>query len=574
MNLKAYFNKETGVPLQSYLQAEAEIMDSLRPPGAAPLGINVSPDGRYSAGIAEEDLSDKSIVERANGTNYAEILQIDVARAAEEISRQEIAIMDGNEDIKDARIKQDELRSATPDYPSNKDESVRNFGWFILFSLGEVTALFLFFSDWMGYSDPMKIGTEIQRHPWGLLFPAILTVSYFGMTLWVAENALAAQSPIKRAFWYGCLVALALITGILRTIQTQAVSDQSMNAGILIPTMFTAMGIVLPWAAAKFAVARRTALKLVKQTDSAMSRLAEQEDVYKQRLQEAVKARKRAMKQRNDFRDEYRKGYQKVQAHLRKTQRNLAGARLAFSNGVSILGPVKKFAIGLSIIAAILLLVGSISHADEGKYNLKVLCDTSYSDQARSCTPTMLEKAGQYWVNKADDRGGGKFELFLIDKNFGTTELIFSESFPESFKGPVSIHKKQWREAFLQRLAQVSSRLPAGKGSNVAEAIFRSSISPEEGTTTLLILSDMLQVGGKWDFQKSIPSQQDFLKSLDKNSIRPTFKNGTRVIVSGLLVRNMTPESYERLIKIWQATFVHWGLKASFYEDYAFEEEG
>jgi hypothetical protein len=576
MNLKAYFNKGAGVPLQNYLQAEAEIIDSHRPPGAAPMGITVLSDGNYNAGIAEDDLSDKGIVERAKGATYAETLQNDAVRTAEEISRQDIAIMDLNENIKDIRIKQDELRSATPDYQSHKDESARSFRWFTFFSLGEIIALFLFFSDWLGDADPTKIGTEIQRHPWALLFPTILTVSYFGMILWIAENALAAQTPVKRAFWYGCLIANALITGIMRAIQL--VSDQGVNiSSILFSIMFTSMGIGLPLAAAKFARERRTAIELVKQTDSAMRRLTEQEDVYNHRVQEALKARERMMKKRNAIRDEYRKDYQKVNAHLKKMERSLAGARLAFSNEFSISAPVKKFAkiVGLFIIAATILLIGSISHADEAKYNLKVLCDVSNSDVGRSCTPDTINKAGRYWIKMADDRDGGKFELYLINKSFGTTELIFSELFPESFKGPVSIHKRQWREAFLQRLTQITHSLPAGKGSNIAEAIFRSSIGPpEKGATTVLIFSDMLQVGGKYNFQKSIPSQQDFMRWLDKNSIRPSFKNGTKVIVSGLLVKNMTPESYERLLKLWQAVFKHWGLKASFYEVYAFEEEG
>lgn len=237
--------------------------------------------------------------------------------------------------------------------------------------------------------------------------------------------------------------------------------------------------------------------------------------------------------------------------------------------------PLKKLLqiTGATVLAVSLSLFGSQKAFAEGSFNLLTLCDRSCSAGEFSCTPDAIKEAGRLWLEKADEAGGGVFELFLIDKGFDSTNIFLSQSYPERFPGPVTAHKKKWKNDFMQRLSEQTKNLPADKGSAIIEAIYRSSLKiPAEGETVIYIMSDMREVNEVFNFERQVPSEKTFSRWLDVKAIKPKFKGTTRFVVCGLHpytpsdTSRMTTENYARLLKLWQAVFRKWGIEATIKE--------
>jgi hypothetical protein len=203
---------------------------------------------------------------------------------------------------------------------------------------------------------------------------------------------------------------------------------------------------------------------------------------------------------------------------------------------------------------------------------MMVLCDRSSSANGYSCTPENIEAAGRMWVQKADEAGGGKFEIFLIDSGFDATPVIFSDAYPAWFPGPITSHKNKWRVEFLHKLKGV--HLPTNRGSAIAEAICRCSLRiPRDGETVVYVMSDMREVNDTFNLEKQVPIESEFICWLEANAIMPKFSGSTRVVVCGMHPYSpdgtsiMTAKNYNKLLTLWQAVFRKWGVRATVSEE-------
>ncbi|MHB8174776.1 MAG: hypothetical protein ACYDFU_10010, partial [Nitrospirota bacterium] len=111
------------------------------------------------------------------------------------------------------------------------------------------------------------------------------------------------------------------------------------------------------------------------------------------------------------------------------------------------------------------------------------------------------------------------------------------------------------------------------------EAIYRSTLRLHDGETTIFVLSDMREVNETFNFERRPPSESAFLNWITANDIKPVFKGPTKIIVCGLHpyapgnTSPMTIRNYDRLLKLWQAVFKKWGVRATISENYDFNDD-
>jgi len=588
---EAYLAEKAEVPLKDLIETKAPILDLRAPEGRQPVFYSVQNDGvlvKTELEQQEGDISDELALRFRMGNAFSNLHQQRATSTLEDISRHEMQIRDLADSLQEQAEKRDELLRNSADYHFAKREALKNMVIFFITAFGESGAMFFLFADFFGI-DSLKISSAALKHPVSVLLTVCLTISFFVATLRIAEQVLCSE---RRAPWFAGLIGIALLIGGMRAIQSAAVQETDFNLFIM-ASFYTTIGIILPLAAAYSARNWQEASQVAGLVDSTDMRLAEQVLSYNSRLREVNTARTRLNSQLDQLTDQYVKHYQSAvqkkeqlikdrESHHRYVEAYLAELRFAYifwagwhARGMAMPKAVKK---GFQIAALLLIiLIVSLSSCHmayaESQFNLLAVCDRSSSASGISCTSETLKDAGIYWIGRADEAGGGKFEVFLIDQGFDTAVILFSAEYPEKFPGPVSMHKKKWRNTFLQRLTDAIESLPTNKGSAVVEAIYRASLRiPDGGETLLYVMSDMRQQNTVFNFEKNVPSEKEFLRWLEISSIKPTIKASTNILVCGIhpytpaQTSRMTTENYDRLLKLWRSVFTQWGVKADINE--------
>ena len=588
--VKTYFAQRSGIQLTVLLEAIIKILMLHAPQGKPRYKISVLPEGNTEVmeiEQAEKEISDKQSLEDDMGATYSNYLRHKAGRIIGEIPSHETDAKDLAERVNATKENQAGLLESTPDYHYYKRKYFGNKFAFLFFVLGETGAMSIIFADLFGL-DPTKLSSEVYRHPISFLITLTLSISFFAATLKIAEQALYT----KKKVWVAGLLFISLLIGGVRAIQASALGETDTNV-LFLSLLFTTISFVLPLVAASFAIKSKEAGEIIHTVDSKFERLKEQEALYQKRLAEAEKKLQLAQGQLDGIVQEYVSHYQKWRSEraklkadwerfIRYVEAYLNTIRLCYlfwshwpSRERAVSRPIKRLAqiTAVLLVAIMLLLIGrSTAHAGD-KFNMVVLCDRSSSAAEYSCPASKLEEAGRVWVQKADDAGGGTFQVFLIDTGFDKTPFIFSESYPESFKGPVTANKRKWRVEFLHKLKAVN--MPTGKGSAIAEAIKRSSLRiHNDGQTLFLILSDLREVNEAFNFEKVVPTEKEFISWLEANALMPKFNGTTRIVVSGMhpctpdnKTSRMTAENYDWLFKLWQAVFKKWGVRATISEE-------
>ena len=578
------------------VEQEASGLSDIAPDGAQPFNVIVQANG--STVISEilqpaEDISDERALPLNKGELYANILRKKATRIIEEISRLDLEIRNALESLQDLQEKQNKLLEHTPDYHFARREALINMIGFLFVAIGEIGPLFVLFSDIFGL-DPMKLSRELVKHPLSIFFTICLSVSFFAMTLLTAEMAFRSK---HRALWVLALALIAYLTARLRASQTVSMGEAEITP-VLLTLLFMIIGFALPLAAAFFYITWQEARKLTGLADSMARRLAEEETRVNNSFKETTRNRETAEKELEGLIEEYIRHYQKAQEerkrtvaawerHRRWTEAYLADVKLAYlfwqgwrQRRENISREVKKLLqITGVLFLALAVSLGSIRVAyAEATFNIVALCDRSTSANQYSCTPDILSSLGQLWIRKADDAGGGTFELFLIDQSFDTTTVLFSATYPDHFPGPVSMHKKKWKNEFLRDLSVKLKDLPSKTGSAIIEAIHRASLRmPDAGETVIYVLSDMREVNGAFNFEKRVPTEKEFSRWLKKEAIEPRFKEVNNIVVCGIHpytpedTSRMTTQNYDQLLKLWQGIFKTWGVRASLSESCDFK---
>ncbi|MHB8173809.1 MAG: hypothetical protein ACYDFU_05055, partial [Nitrospirota bacterium] len=465
--VKTYLAQRSGIPLKEFIEATAKILLPHAPQGKAPYNLSILPDGKTEVTEIEwpeKDISDKQALEYNMGTIYSHALQHKAVRIIEETSFHEADVKGLVERIKENKEQQAVLLDGTPDYHYHKRKYRGNKLAFLLFVVGETGAMSIIFADLFGL-DPMKLTSEIYKHPISFFITLTLSISFFGATLKIAEQTLHT----KKKTWIAGLLFIAVLIGAVRAIQSAALGETDISV-LFLSLLFTTISFVLPIVAASFAIKSKEASDIVHLVDSKFRRLREQEWLYQNELSKARQERQLAQGQLDGIVQEYVSHYQKWRAErakshaewerfMRYVEAYLSTVRLWYlffcgrrSRETAVARPIKRLAqiAGMLLAAIMFFPIGCSGAHAEDAFNVMVIGDRSSSAGEYSCTPEALEKAGQFWVQRADERGGGTFEVFIIDKGFDSTTILFSETYPQSFAGPVSVNKKRYREEFFR----------------------------------------------------------------------------------------------------------------------------
>ncbi len=481
----------------------------------------------------------------------------------------------------------------TPEFYFWKTKSILCIIALLFLAIGEGGLFIYLFSDWLGL-DPSKIGSEFTKYPISALSILSLSIVTFAGLLLLAKRVINSQ---KRWGWISLLFGISVIIGIMRAQQLAAVSGEGW--AYFLPIIYALASFGFPFVGAVLEKILEDNWKSVKAVESTRRRLNEEELYINSLIEEKTNLRQREVDKLQKIITEYSAHYQNVEINKEKIkteweqfsrwlEARLAEYRLAYAfwkarqNKLVTIPRLAKELPTAMIVAIILVLFSLVgcrsSYAEEG-FNITLLCDRSSSGSEFSCLQQIIQKASDLWLRKADEHGGGTFEIHLIGKGFDNADVLFSEKYPERFSGPVSVNKKKWRDNFRKKLSEKTSALPTDKGSAIAEGIFRSSLRmPENGKTLLIIASDMRQVSDNLNFEKKVPSFEEFMRWLDSKGIRPKFQNSARIAVCGVHpytpsnTSKMKTETYVRLTSLWHRVFEKWGIKASISETCDFRD--
>lgn len=596
----AYLANKANVPLSELLDAKSRSLVTKAPAGNQPYYLTVQPDGStVTAEVVrpDEDKTDELALRDKMGDIYSNALQRRATRTIENIARLDMAERDARESLQDIDDRLNDLMEHTPDYHFAKEETRRNLVWLVILSAGEIGVMASFFMDFFGISS-LKLLKELVRQPWQVLSALAFTVAFYITSLLIAEHGLKGN---RRVTCYVALALLSCLTAYFRAAQTAALGENDANS-MLLGCFFAAIGFALPVAAAVFYVRWQEAGHLVGMTDSTISRLKEQESMINEKLKRVDEERGRANENIEKITEEYVAHYQQSltnrdisktawESHRRFVEGYLADTRLAYDfwtgwrqRAANIPKPARRLiqiAGALLIGLAMLVAMSHVAQAETAA-NFIVLCDRSSSASEFACTPTTIGALGRLWLKQADETEGGSFELFLIDRDFDSTSLLFSIAYPDHFPGPVTAHKKKWQTDFIRSLSEKTLDMPHDTGSAVVEAIFRSSLRiPKKGETTIVILSDMRELTGDgvFNFERRVPTEKEFSRWLRNRGIRPDFGNATRIIACGVHpatpsgTSKMTSQNYNQLISLWQTIFKEWRVEASISEACDFNQQ-
>jgi hypothetical protein len=584
IHLEAYLAQSNGICLPDLIETKSRLLQSRAPSGGSAF-FSVQQDGKVVASEVvgdEGDITDELALRKAMGDKYAELLQQRATHTIENISGREMDIREMTEYVHENKDRQDSLAERTSEYAALKREAFRNLLAFSMLAMGEIWTMFMLFADLT------RISSEFAKHFMAIAGTLAFSVGFFFGLLLLAEWVLHARNKVLPIL---CLFITSILVGKMRVIQAMALQDVSMETTFM-SMMYVAISLIFPLAAAVFVNRWKTARHALNATESMMKHLVKQESRCLAALDKAGKERGAAQSQLDDITAEYVTHYQKTlneidkrrvekEAYVRNGEAYLAELRLAYkfwegwsSRGVNIIKPLTRAIPVAALIAVVIfLLSGCTSGQPDGGSNAVLICDRSSSAGEYASSSETIKRIGRMWAEKADSSGGGEFEVFVTDKGFDTVALMLSETFPNEFPGPVTQHKKTWKEGFVQRLSDKANGMPSDNGSAIAEAIYRASLRVQDkGETTIYVLSDMREVNQVFNFENKVPEAKEFIDWLDANSIKPEFTQSTRLVVCGFHpyspddTSRMTAQNYERLMKLWKAVFEHWGIEAEISE--------
>lgn len=221
----------------------------------------------------------------------------------------------------------------------------------------------------------------------------------------------------------------------------------------------------------------------------------------------------------------------------------------------------------LSVMGALALLaVATVLHAEEpvrpAAYTL-VLCDRSDSSVELACSPSRVAAAFDAWALKAMESRAGQFDVMIIGSGVHDVELALSEPAPRSFQPPLSQSRRRWLRTARQRVLETA--LPAKRNASaILEGIYAASfrLSGLAGHKELVIMTDLRQVSGRWNFERRVP--EDPTEWLGALPGKPEL-HGVRISVCGFHTASVggsktTVPQLMQLRRLWSETFKHWGI--------------
>ncbi|MDA8088368.1 MAG: hypothetical protein M0Z75_16930 [Nitrospiraceae bacterium] len=582
-----------GETVEEFLEGELKRLAPLAPHGEPQSSVLIKPGGRTlttEIKMPEEKESDEHALREDAGDSHSNNRQRQAGRSLEQISRNEMDIRDTAEQVKNHRDTHNDLLDTAPDYHHHKRIGRGSMVMFFVIVIAEIVSMAYLYGDLFGLNI-LNLSGEISRHPWQMASVLLFSTAFFVGSLLIAEQALRASSPGRKIFWLILLAAISILVGKLRANLAISMNNTVTEAWVL-ALIYSVVSFIFPMAAAWFARKWKESSDKTGPMDSRMKQYDEKEKHLTDQIQESNQKRLDEQDGLNEIVQEYSDHYKKHiadriklrndwQDHARRVEAELAEARMAYkywerqkTNTIPNVVKVAAVLLGLLLIAIAISLVSSRSaHAAENRVNMTVICDKSSSSDEISCTNKRLNEAGKLWMGKADDAGGGEFQVVVVGDSFDTAKVIFSKKFPMYFPGPVIANRRAWETEFIQSLDAI--KLPQlNDSSAIAEAIFRSSLLiPNDGKTYIVVLSDLREVNPQYNFEKHIPTPTEFIHWLDANDIRPRFSSSVQLIACGCHPYDpnadtspMTPKNYVQLIELWQAVFRHWGVKATISE--------
>jgi len=589
-NLKIYFDAfiavRSRIPLTEFLEAKYKILMKNAPKGDPPLFLSIQPDGdTVRTELQKEDeQSDELIFRKKHGDIFSDEFQRKALQIQEEISNFEIEAREAIEFLRDVREAKESLIKSSRDMYFLRNEVHRKMWPFFVIATGEIAMLFYLVSDFFGL-DPLKIGENALRFPQLVFFSLFVSIGIFLMFVRLGEQVLSSKGFLQ-GLLIGSLSLLAFGVGILRAQQIAALQMASNNS-LVSPLIYSALAFGLSLCAASFKLSCEIPRKKIGEVISCSRRLDDLETLRANIFEKSMKNRARKISELENISNQYSVNYQRSKAEersfrekweikLRGIEAYLAATKIACNfwenwqkRQLRLTKLLKLLSIALPLLALLLFsLFGCRTVEAQTGFNLFIICDRSSSANEFACSKENIQEAVHVWVERADEAGGGIFEVHIIGNSFDSTQLLISESYPNRFPGPVSINKKAWRDAFFQKVSEKTSSLSNNMGSAIVEAIYRCWLRiPDIGKTLLVVASDMREVNESYNFERRVPSPEEFAQWLDSKGITPNFPSSTEMRIFGVHPHTpegtavMTPENYGKLIKLWQAISEKWAVK-------------
>ena len=545
------------------------------------------------------DLSeDETIIRSANGDHYADSNLHKAQRLHEDLLRIEGEIRESMDQLMEARNDKDTLIKESP-FLFVREHTVRNNRILFFF-----LALVEFSINWVVFADLLGLKITARNIP-----DISLCITVFGMSfvafislVVLSEKFIKSQTIIQRCMWALSILCASLILSLIRNSFVNGLQGSGMYSPswfspeqILLLLCIPAVSIFAALAKEKYTIALND-INVFKSKSLQINRLIE---VFQNRLNNLKNEREMLIEKLQVLIEEYRIGYQNAQRERRENARRRIAMQIKEQNIQKLqqgklteyelwytwwarrrqrkqersIRPVRALMpIAVTMLCALFLFSGCTNNS-RNRFNLVVVGDRSSSANEYSCTKDIIQNLALAWLEKADESDGGMLRIYLVGTNFDDTPLFFSAEYPDHFQGPILEHKNAWKKEFVNRLSGILSSLPINRGSAIAEAIARASITnPEPGHTMFVVASDLREVNSTFNFEKRVPTFEAFSRWIDEKSIHPHFDSTVSVCVIGVHPNSpantskMTAKNYDSLVDIWEKIFHKWGTTAKITE--------
>lgn len=452
--------------------------------------------------------------------------------------------------------------------------------------LGEVHLLVLPLADWMGIENLDKSKT---------LWLASAAVVVLGFLSLLAHEATDRTQPLAvRAVWGAGLVMSSLLVGFLRSSQTDA---KGIN-GAVIYVWWSWISFGAPLVTARFIdwFLRQLKKWLAFKADQNCHRwllkwleeeVAGQRSLIAEGLQQAKSIMQEFAANYRELAFEAQRKVEMQREFKRQTDASTARHWIVYlEERNSLMSAIFRGAgiapslVALALLAALAFMALAVAvHAEETgnlAYTVVLLCDRSSSAEGISCEDGQITEAFEKWEAKAVESRKGRFDILIVGKGINDAELFHWEKAPEKLMLPISQGKKRWMKEARERLQSRLNELPRkGTASAIVEGIFRAALrlSGTHGRKTIIVLSDLRQVSGRWNFEREVPDEAVFLEWIDSLG-SPDF-GGTQVMACGFHAgasgaRRLDVAQVMRLRALWEKVFERWGLKVPIMEECEF----
>lgn len=197
----------------------------------------------------------------------------------------------------------------------------------------------------------------------------------------------------------------------------------------------------------------------------------------------------------------------------------------------------------------------------EKKLHVAIVCDrSSSSETGLACSNVRLAGICTGVAEEAARRDV-VLDIVLMHKSMSDAQVIFHKRHSGGFSSPVE--EEEFKSRIVTECKELDLPVLAGLSSNIVDSLYRAkSLFREEDENRLFLISDMRHIGGGFDFERTIPSPETFIASLDVQG-EMNFRGASLSACgfnTGSPNKPFDRELHSELENLWPTVFEHWKL--------------